>query len=174
MAIRLFGTDGVRGVANGDALSPEVALALGRASALYARERGADRPVVVVGRDTRRSGPMLEDALCAGIAAAGGLALRAGVLPTPGIAWLVREQGASLGVVISASHNPFPDNGIKFFAPGGRKLADDVEARLEAELDDVGARVGGQVGPAHRVGRVAGENLDDEAAGGQSSLPGVR
>ena len=124
MAGRLFGTDGVRGVANGDVLSPEVALALGRASALYARERGADRPVIVVGRDTRRSGPMLEDALCAGIAAAGGLALRAGVLPTPAVAWLVREQGASLGVVISASHNPFPDNGIKLFGADGFKLED--------------------------------------------------
>ena len=120
MAGRLFGTDGVRGVANGDVLNPEVALSLGRASALFARERGAEQPVVVVGRDTRRSGPMLEDALCAGIAAAGGLALRAGVLPTPAVAWLVREQGASLGAVISASHNPFPDNGIKLF--GARRV----------------------------------------------------
>ncbi|MDX6572324.1 MAG: phosphoglucosamine mutase [Gaiellales bacterium] len=132
MAGRLFGTDGVRGVANGDVLGPEVALALGRASALYAREQGAAHPSIVVGRDTRRSGPMLEDALCAGIASAGGLALRAGVLPTPGIAWLVREHAASLGAVISASHNPFTDNGIKLFGSDGFKLGDEQEDRLEA------------------------------------------
>ena len=144
MPARLFGTDGVRGVANGDGLSPEVALALGRASALYARERGADRPVVVVGRDTRRSGPMLEDALCAGIAAAGGLALRAGVLPTPGIAWLVREQGASLGAVISASHNAFPDNGIK-----QRTLAEQLARRPEEVIRHA---VRGML-PKNRIGR---------------------
>ena len=152
MPARLFGTDGVRGVANGDVLSPEVALALGRASALYARERGADRPVVVVGRDTRRSGPMLEDALCAGIAAAGGLALRAGVLPTPGIAWLVREQGASLGAVISASHNPFPDNGIKLFGSDGFKLGDVDEDRVEALMGEASARpTGPGVGDSRRL-----------------------
>src|SRR3954453_13241565 len=134
MAGRLFGTDGVRGVANGDVLTPEVALALGRASALYARERGADRPLVVVGRDTRRSGPMLEDALCAGIASAGGVALRAGVLPTPGVAVLVREHGADLGAVLSASHNPFPDNGLKLFGPDGFKLDDAEEDHVEALL----------------------------------------
>ncbi len=152
MAGRLFGTDGVRGVANGDVLGPEVALALGRAAALFARERGAEPPVVVVGRDTRRSGPMLEDALCAGIASAGGVALRAGVLPTPGIAWLVREQGASLGAVISASHNPFPDNGIKLFGADGFKLGDDEEDRVEALMADRGARpTGAGVGDSRRL-----------------------
>ena len=154
MAARLFGTDGVRGVANGDVLGPDVALALGRASALFARERGTEQPVVVVGRDTRRSGPMLEDALCAGIASAGGLALRAGVLPTPGVAWLVREQGASLGAVISASHNPFPDNGIKLFGADGFKLGDDEEDRVETlmsdESDAADGRRGGRVAPARR------------------------
>ena len=166
MAGRLFGTDGVRGVANGDVLNPAVALALGRASALFAGERGAEPPVIVVGRDTRRSGPMLEDALCAGIASAGGVALRAGVLPTPGIAWLVREQGASLGAVISASHNPFPDNGIKLFGADGFKLEDDEEDRVEALLADERERpLGAGVGESRRLGGAA-ERYAAWAAGG--------
>jgi phosphoglucosamine mutase len=113
---------------------------------------------------------MLEDALCAGIAAAGGLALRAGVLPTPGVAWLVREQGASLGVVISASHNPFPDNGIKFFGSNGRKLRDETEAEIEREVAEWAkrpeARGGASAGapggrpPAGRVRPMTGA-LDD-------------
>jgi phosphoglucosamine mutase len=171
MAGRLFGTDGVRGVANGDVLSPEVALALGRASALFARERGEDRPVVVVGRDTRRSGPMLEDALCAGIAAAGGLALRAAVLPTPGIAWLVREQGASLGVVISASHNPFPDNGIKLFGADGFKLGDDLEDRVEALMGDGAARpTGAGVGESRALDGAADRYAAWVAGGGGTPI----
>ena len=143
---KLFGTDGVRGVANTE-LSSDLALALGRAAARYARAQGVERPTVVVGRDTRRSGPMLEDALCAGFASAGGVARRAGVLPTPGIAWLVREERADLGAVISASHNPFADNGIKLFGGDGYKLMDDEEHRIEALLDEpfepgTGAAVG--------------------------------
>ena len=95
---------------------------------------------------------MLEDALCAGVASAGGVALRAGVLPTPGVAWLVREQGASLGAVISASHNPFPDNGIKLFGADGFKLGDDEEDRVEALMDDRSARpTGAGVGESHRL-----------------------
>jgi phosphoglucosamine mutase len=134
VASRLFGTDGVRGVANSPSLSPQLALSLGAAAVRDVRERGmTDRaPVVLVGRDTRRSGPLLEDALCAGIASAGGVALRAGVLPTPGVAVLVREHRADLGAVLSASHNPFPDNGIKLFGPDGFKLADAEEDRIEA------------------------------------------
>jgi phosphoglucosamine mutase len=171
MAGRLFGTDGVRGVANGDVLGPEVALALGRASALFARERGTDRPVVVVGRDTRRSGPMLEDALCAGIASAGGLALRAGVLPTPGIAWLVREQGASLGAVISASHNPFPDNGIKLFGGDGFKLGDHEENRVEALMSDHGPRpTGAGVGESRRLAGAAERYASWVAGGGGTPI----
>jgi phosphoglucosamine mutase len=166
MDTRLFGTDGVRGVANGDVLDAELALALGRASALFARERGDDRPVIVVGRDTRRSGPMLEDALCAGIASAGGLALRAGVLPTPGIAWLVREQGASLGAVISASHNPFADNGIKLFGADGFKLGDDLEDRVEALMASSGPRpTGAGVGESRPLAGAA-ERYAEWAAGG--------
>jgi phosphoglucosamine mutase len=171
VAARLFGTDGVRGIANGDVLGPELALALGRASALFARERGADRPVIVVGRDTRRSGPMLEDALCAGIAAAGGLALRAGVLPTPGIAWLVREQGASLGVVISASHNPFPDNGIKLFGADGFKLGDEEEDRVETLMSDPGPRpTGAGVGESRPLEGAAERYATWAAAGGGTPI----
>ncbi|MDX6469021.1 MAG: phosphoglucosamine mutase [Gaiellaceae bacterium] len=133
---RLFGTDGVRGVANGSLLTAELALGLGRAAARYARERGARaQPRVLIGRDTRRSGFMLEDALAAGVASAGGLAVRVGVLPTPGIATLVRLGHADLGVVISASHNPFPDNGIKLFGGDGFKLDDADEDRVVDLMD---------------------------------------
>jgi phosphoglucosamine mutase len=171
MAARLFGTDGVRGIANGDVLGPELALALGRASGLFARERGSDRPVIVVGRDTRRSGPMLEDALCAGIAAAGGLALRAGVLPTPGIAWLVREQGASLGVVISASHNPFGDNGIKLFGADGFKLGDEQEDRVEELMGDENARpTGAGVGESRPLEGAAERYATWAASGGGTPI----
>ncbi|MFM9124779.1 MAG: phosphoglucosamine mutase, partial [Actinomycetota bacterium] len=106
MARAWFGTDGIRGTAN-ERLSAELALRVGRAAAL--RIGGA--PTILIGRDTRRSGPMLEDALAAGIAAAGGRAVRLGVVPTPAVAWAVREHGAAGGIVVSASHNPFPDNG---------------------------------------------------------------
>jgi phosphoglucosamine mutase len=171
VAARLFGTDGVRGVANGDVLDPETALALGRASALFAHERGAEGAIVVVGRDTRRSGPMLEDALCAGVASAGGLALRAGVLPTPGIAWLVREQGASLGAVISASHNPFPDNGIKLFGGDGFKLGDDEENRVEALMGEQSARpTGAGVGESRRLAGAAERYAAWVAGGGGTPI----
>ncbi|MDX6619782.1 MAG: phosphoglucosamine mutase [Gaiellales bacterium] len=171
MAARLFGTDGVRGVANGDVLGPETALALGRASAVFARERGADQPIVVVGRDTRRSGPMLEDALCAGIASAGGLALRAGVLPTPGIAWLVREHGASLGAVISASHNPFPDNGIKLFGGDGFKLGDEEENLVETLMSEHSPRpTGAGVGESRRLGGAAERYAAWVAGGGGTPI----
>src|SRR3954454_12606170 len=121
MAARLFGTDGIRGVANAD-LGPELALAVGVAAVHVLA--GADRthpPVVVVGRDPRASGEMLEAATVAGLTSAGATVIRVGVLPTPGVAFLTGEVHADLGVVISASHNPMPDNGIKLFAAGGHK-----------------------------------------------------
>jgi phosphoglucosamine mutase len=123
---KLFGTDGVRGRA-GVELTEALARDLGAAAARFAGPEGA----ILIGRDTRESGPALEDALVAGIVAGGGVAVRAGVLPTPGIAVLARLTGARLGCVISASHNPFHDNGIKFLAGDGRKLADADEARIE-------------------------------------------
>jgi len=130
VAKRLFGTDGVRGVA-GDALSAELAVALGRAAADEAR---AERPQVLILRDTRESGPMLEGALAAGVAQGGGDALIAGVVPTPAASILVRRLGLDLAVVVSASHNPWQDNGIKFFGRDGAKLTDKSEDRIEAAV----------------------------------------
>ena len=126
---RLFGTDGVRGPA-GEFLSAELAFSLGRAAAAVC---DTPSPQVLVVRDTRVSGEMLEAALCAGIAAAGGQALLAGVLPTPAASILVRRYGFDMGAVISASHNPYHDNGIKFFDARGRKLSDEAEAAVEAQ-----------------------------------------
>jgi phosphoglucosamine mutase len=128
VAKRLFGTDGVRGVA-GEALTAELATSLGHAAA---ETTAVDRPQVLIIRDTRDSGPMLESALAAGIAQGGGDALLGGVLPTPAASVLVRRHGLDLAAVVSASHNPWRDNGIKFFGPDGAKLDDDSEARLEA------------------------------------------
>jgi phosphoglucosamine mutase len=131
-ARKLFGTDGVRGEA-GTFLTAELATALGRATTATLE---AERPQVLIVRDTRESGPMLEAALAAGVAAAGGDALLAGVLPTPAAAILVRRLGLDLAAVVSASHNPFGDNGIKFFDGRGVKLADQVEAEIEAKIDE--------------------------------------
>jgi phosphoglucosamine mutase len=134
----LFGTDGVRGVA-GEFLTADLALALGRAATLTSP---ADHPQVLIVRDTRESGEMLEAALAAGIAAGGGHALLGGVLPTPGASVLVRRYGFDLAAVVSASHNPYRDNGIKFFGPEGMKVADDREAEIERRLDEPSERIG--------------------------------
>ena len=134
---KLFGTDGVRGEA-GTFLTAELATALGKAAAASLQ---AERPQVLIVRDTRESGPMLEAALAAGIAAAGGDALLGGVLPTPAAAVLVKRLGLDLAAVVSASHNPYRDNGIKFFSGLGTKLDDEAEARIEALLDTEGDAV---------------------------------
>ncbi|TGN81152.1 phosphoglucosamine mutase [Streptomyces bauhiniae] len=134
---RLFGTDGVRGVANAD-LTAEMALGLSVAAAHVLAEAGTfegHRPTAVVGRDPRASGEFLEAAVVAGLASAGVDVLRVGVLPTPAVAHLTGALGADLGVMLSASHNAMPDNGIKFFARGGHKLADELEGRIEAVYD---------------------------------------
>jgi phosphoglucosamine mutase len=132
---RLFGTDGVRGVANAD-LTPELAFKIGRAgAAVVARASAPERPIVV-GRDTRVSGPMLEGALVAGITSTGRNVVAVGVIPTPGVAAITMSLGAAAGVMISASHNPVEDNGIKFFAADGFKLSDAVEDEIEQRLDD--------------------------------------
>ncbi|MFJ3649783.1 phosphoglucosamine mutase [Streptomyces murinus] len=131
---RLFGTDGVRGVANAD-LTAEMALGLSVAAAHVLAEAGTfagHRPKAVVGRDPRASGEFLEAAVAAGLASAGVDVLLVGVLPTPAVAHLTGALGADLGVMLSASHNAMPDNGIKFFARGGHKLADELEDRIEA------------------------------------------
>ena len=135
---KLFGTDGVRGEA-GTFLSAELATALGRATTASLQ---AQRPQVLIVRDTRESGPMLEAALAAGVAAAGGDALLGGVLPTPAAAILVKKLGLDLAAVVSASHNPYRDNGIKFFSSEGTKLGDELEARIESLLDSAPAAAG--------------------------------
>jgi phosphoglucosamine mutase len=148
---RYFGTDGVRGLANGD-LTPELALGIaGAAARVLIGHDPAHRPVAVVGRDPRASGEMLEAAVVAGLTAAGADVLRVGVLPTPAVAFLTADLKADLGVVLSASHNPMPDNGIKLFARGGRKLPDELEVEIE-EVFDAGVAVERPVGAA--VGRV--------------------
>lgn len=145
---RLFGTDGVRGVANRE-LTAELGLALGAAAARrLAAPRGSGRQVAVIGRDPRASGEMLEAAVIAGVTSEGVDALRVGVLPTPAVAHLTAAYGADFGVMISASHNSMPDNGIKIFGPGGHKLDDEAEDRIEElvaqgpGLRPVGAEIG--------------------------------
>lgn len=131
---KLFGTDGVRGQANDD-LTPEIALAVASAAArVLVSHDSTHRPVAVVGRDPRASGEMLEAAVVAGLTAAGADALLVGVLPTPAVAFLTEAYRADLGVMLSASHNPMPDNGIKLFARGGHKLPDEIEAEIEASV----------------------------------------
>ena len=126
---RLFGTDGVRGVANSE-LTPELAFNLGKAGAAVLSQ-GNKRPVIVIGKDTRLSGDMLENALAAGILAVGGNVIKVGVIPTPAVAYLTRYYRADAGIVISASHNPFEYNGIKFFNGQGYKLDDSIEEKIE-------------------------------------------
>jgi phosphoglucosamine mutase len=139
---RLFGTDGVRGLA-GTELTADLARGLGAAAVRVLGEGAEGRPVFVVGRDPRASGMWLEEALVEGITTAGGAAWLAGVEPTPAIAFLTTDLGATSGIVISASHNPPAYNGIKFFSATGRKLPDDVEDRIEAALDAPGDPSGG-------------------------------
>lgn len=145
---RLFGTDGVRGVANVE-LTPELAFKLGYAAAKYFGREVAS-PKIIIGRDTRRSGQMLEAALAAGICSAGGNAHLLGVMPTPAVSFLTSKVKANAGVVISASHNPFEDNGIKFFSQTGHKLPDivedEIEAIVKAEIDHSKSVQGSKVG----------------------------
>jgi phosphoglucosamine mutase len=160
MAKRLFGTDGVRGVANRDPMTAETALRLGRAIAFAAQTGAGKRGKILVGTDTRISCPMLESALAAGICSMGVDVLVSGTMPTPGIAFLTVDMGCDAGAVISASHNPFEDNGIKFFSRDGFKLSDEVEEELERlvlsdPLDDTRP-------VADKVGRV--RRIDDALA----------
>ena len=149
---RLFGTDGVRGLANGD-LTPELALSVAVAAARVLVERDSShRPLAIVGRDPRASGEMLEAAVVAGLTSAGANVVRVGVLPTPAVAYLVGQTNADLGVMLSASHNPMPDNGIKLFAPGGTKLPDELEERIEKAIEDGHGAVGRPTGAG--IGRV--------------------
>jgi phosphoglucosamine mutase len=156
---KLFGTDGVRGPV-GQLLTPELALALGRAAS---SEAASERPQVLILRDTRESGPLLEAALASGVAAAGGDAFLAGVLPSAAGSVLVRRYGFDLAVVVSASHNPWTDNGIKFFGANGVKLDDDAEARIEGALGGDLPATSGTVGRVRALDGALGDYLRELA-----------
>ena len=156
---RSFGTDGVRGLANQDPMTAEMAMQIGKATAyLFRNDKGRHR--IVLGKDTRLSGYMLETALASGICSMGGDVLLVGPLPTPGIAFITADMRADAGVVISASHNPFYDNGIKIFSGNGFKLPDEMEQRIEElifsdELDKA-RPTGSGVGKAFRIDDAVG------------------
>jgi len=150
--LSLFGTDGIRGLANVD-LTAELALDVAVAAAHILVENSSKRPRAIVGQDSRASGEFLEAAVVAGLTSAGVDVYRVGVVPTPAVAYLVASTGADLGVMISASHNPMPDNGIKLFQRGGEKLADDVEALVEARIGEPWQRPTGAA-----VGRVINDD----------------
>jgi len=153
-ARKLFGTDGIRGVANVHPMTPEVALKVGAAVTWWA-SRGGRAARIVIGKDTRLSGYMLETALASGVCAQGGRVMLTGPMPTPAVAYLVQSMRADAGVVISASHNPYADNGIKLFGPDGFKLPDAAEAEIESLMDDprlmTGRRTEGGVGRAEKI-----------------------
>ena len=148
---KLFGTDGVRGVAGKD-LTCELALQIGRATAAELTSLDGHRPRILIGKDTRVSGDMLECTLAAGLCSVGADVDLLGVIPTPGVAYLVRKYGADAGIVISASHNPMEFNGIKIFAGSGYKLPDEVENQIEAYIDNDCAGI--QLMTGDDVGRV--------------------
>ena len=158
MARKLFGTDGIRGTANIEPMTAETALKVAMAAATQF-QRGDHRHQVVIGKDTRLSGYMIEPALTAGFIAMGLDVILLGPLPTPAVAILTRSLRADLGVMISASHNPFQDNGIKLFGPDGYKLSDETEAAIEARIDANGGANGPSLPPAAELGRA--RRLDD-------------
>lgn len=168
---KLFGTDGVRGVANRD-LTPDLVLALGRAAGFVAAGGGT----VVVGRDTRVSGPMLQSALVAGLCSAGVSVRLAGVIPTPAVAFLTREEKAQAGAVISASHNPVPDNGIKFFSSDGFKVPGDVEEAIEEAMANPSSDLpmGAEVGRAEALDDAADLYVDHLLSSVEEPLAGLR
>ncbi len=154
---KLFGTDGIRGTANVYPISPELVLKLGQAIGVFFKEQHS-HPRILIGKDTRRSGYMLEQALCSGICSVGVDAFFLGPLPTPGIAYLTRGMRASAGIVISASHNPFEDNGIKIFSSNGYKLPDEAEEQLEALLETPHELpTGAKIGRAKRIDDAIGQ-----------------
>ena len=178
---RLFGTDGVRGLANVD-LTAELALDLSVAAAHVLGEAGAfegHRPRAVVGRDPRASGEFLEAAVVAGLASAGVDVVRLGVLPTPAVAYLTGSTGADLGVMLSASHNPMPDNGIKLFSRGGHKLPDAVEAAIERQVTGDEGRTdhrptGGGIGRVRDLPGAADDYVDHVLSALRKPLAGLR
>ena len=174
---RLFGTDGVRGLANRD-LTAELALDLSVAAAHVLADAGdfaGHRPFAVVGRDPRASGEFLEAAVVAGLASAGIDVLRVGIAPTPAIAYLTASTGADLGVMLSASHNAMPDNGIKFFARGGHKLDDAIEDAIENRLEEPWDRpTGAAVGRVKDAGHLMDDYISHVVQTTAQSLAGLR
>lgn len=162
MARKYFGTDGVRGRVGDLPITPDFVLKLGYAAGrVLAKHDGAEKPSVLIGKDTRISGYMLESALEAGLSAAGVDVLLVGPLPTPGVAFLVKALRLSAGIMISASHNPFEDNGIKFFSGAGTKLPDDIEYAIEAELDQpIKTQPSARLGKAQRVNDAEGRYIE--------------
>jgi len=171
---KLFGTDGVRGVANLEPVTAETALKLGRAAAHVLSQRGtprtsnSSRPTIVIGKDTRLSGYMLENALASGVMSLGANVLFIGPLPTPGVAYITRSLRADAGIVLSASHNPYEDNGIKFFRHDGYKLDDAVERRIEqlvfsGEIESI-RPTAGEVGQAKRIDDALGRYVESAKA----------
>lgn len=170
----LFGTDGVRGVANVE-LTTELALQIGRALAFEQRERGVARPRMVIGRDPRPSSPMLQAAMTAGFCSGGGDVIPLGILPTPGVAYATTWLRAEVGTMVSASHNPLPDNGIKIFGGDGFKLDDAEEARVEQLLGHVPASppVGAEVGTTHPQPAAVEAYMDHLVAAADVSAAGL-
>lgn len=162
MSTKLFGTDGIRGTANTYPVTAEIALKLGMAAGYYFN-RGGHRHRVVISKDTRLSGYMLEPALTAGLVASGVDVLISGPMPTPAVAMLVRSMRADLGIMISASHNPYQDNGIKLFGPDGYKLSDEVESEIEAlvhQLPDAALAAPDKLGRATRLSDTQGRYIE--------------
>ncbi|MDQ1708685.1 MAG: phosphoglucosamine mutase [Frankiaceae bacterium] len=172
---RLFGTDGFRGLANAE-VTAESALALSVSAAHVVAEAGAgNRPLAIVGRDPRASGEFLESAVVAGLASAGANVLRLGIIPTPGVAYLMQALSADLGVMLSASHNPMPDNGIKFFDRNGMKLADAVEDAIEARMNEPWTRpIGAEVGRVEDAVDLVDRYVDHVLTVVGHSLSGLR
>ena len=170
----LFGTDGIRGLANVD-LTAELALDVAVAAAHILVENSNERPRAIVGQDSRASGEFLEAAVVAGLTSAGVDVYRVGVLPTPAVAYLVASTGADLGVMISASHNPMPDNGIKLFQRGGEKLADEVEALVEARIGEPWQRpTGADVGRVINDGQLVDKYIEHLLSTIDVSLAGLK
>lgn len=177
MSRRYFGTDGIRGVAGTAPMSAEFAFLVGVAAAEALKGAGRTAPTVLIGRDTRRSGQMLGAALSAGLTSRGAHTVELGVVPTPGVSFLCRSLGAAAGVVISASHNPFSDNGIKFFSADGEKLSDTLEHEIEAYLERVGtlpAVTGAEVGTMAHYNRHQSHDYRDFLVASGPDLRGLK
>lgn len=180
MSVRkLFGTDGIRGKANVYPMTGEVAFALGRAVTSYFQRNFSKKPLIIIGKDTRLSCYMLEQAFSAGVCSQGGRAILTGPLPTPGVAFVTQSMRADAGVMISASHNSFEDNGIKIFDRTGHKLPDEIELELEKMILDptlIPQKTGGQLGNAKRLDEVIGRYIvhTKAALSPQYSLEGLR